>query len=908
MNRYFYIFLGTTFLLFQFGWCQQNQKLLYASLSEKIYLQLDGNVYTNNQTVWFKAIVTNATDHKPTSLSGVLYVELISPDEKITRKKLVKIENGIGDGFFQLHESDMTGRYLIRAYTQWNQNFGEALIFKEYIKIYPSSSKEEENPITNIALVEKQPGKFWFNATLNPFAVDSLHEKKLKVYITLDGKKDSLSIKRNRDEKYSIDYPVPADGQLITLNMTTNNLINYSKTIALDQDLIDFQFFPESGALVDGLPGKVAFKVLDLSGNGKKVTGDIVDEGGRVITSFKSNALGMGVFAITANSDVDYYAKLASKSDEGLSLKYPLPKAVPEGNILSVRKAQDKIHLTASSNYLVNDSVYIHVRSRGLKQYLIKGTLKEGEIGFFISAIQLPDGIIEFTLMDSKQPLAQRLYFNERLSERLDIEISTKKNSYVQREKTTLDISIADDQNKAVSANLSVLVINKEQLGLVQNMRQNILTYLLMDSELKGNIEKPGYYFREENTTRYQDLDALMLTQGWRGYLYNNISGDTLLTPPEYMLNLSGSVKTSFSGKRKKREVELTMMTFNEPRLIQSQTTNDFGRFHFNINDQYGPDLNVVIQSANKAGKKKDYTILLDKKIMPSISFDQKKSIDKVNSMFNFIVDKNQERKMVDDAFRLSEGITYLDEVVIEEYQITPEREKVLKRLGKPDVVIDGDAIREKEEEWSYGLYSVLLFSFPNDIAIRRVGGPGGFLYAKVLGGFGPTLVVIDGIPVLNYNYHLIPGIPPSEVKSVEIIRGAKDFLNLFLEVVPDADPFSAPGAGDVISIYTHAGKGLRGSRSPKGLIQTSVPVFSPRREFYKPKYEKLLPKDWVKPDLRALLHWEPTIKTDSQGRASTSYYNADNIGETVVVVEAISDDGKIGYKEIEYIVDKRDR
>lgn len=44
----------------------------HAALAEKIYLQMDGKVYTTDKTVWFKAIAVSAMDHIPTPLSGVL--------------------------------------------------------------------------------------------------------------------------------------------------------------------------------------------------------------------------------------------------------------------------------------------------------------------------------------------------------------------------------------------------------------------------------------------------------------------------------------------------------------------------------------------------------------------------------------------------------------------------------------------------------------------------------------------------------------------------------------------------------------------------------------------------------------------------------------------------------------------
>jgi hypothetical protein len=81
------------------------------------------------------------------------------------------------------------------------------------------------------------------------------------------------------------------------------------------------------------------------------------------------------------------------------------------------------------------------------------------------------------------------------------------------------------------------------------------------------------------------------------------------------------------------------------------------------------------------------------------------------------------------------------------------------------------------------------------------------------------------------------------------------------------------------------------------------VPGFSESREFYSPKYENMRPAEWIKPDLRALIHWQPQIVTDSLGKAQTSFYNADNLGKIQIVVEAISESGEIGYQELFYDV-----
>ena len=881
---------------------QTNEIYSISSSPEKIYLQLDGLVYTIDKIIWFKSIVLNADDHIPTKLSGVLYVELIGPDEKLIEKKLMKLKDGIGEGFFELNKSYSEGIYLIRAYTEWDKNFGEDFFFKEYIQVYDPLGKVKVQPISNITLIEKQANERHLIAYFDPLSIDSLHKKELTLFITLDHKKDSLLIKKNDDNKYILDYSIPDTCQFITLKMQTKNLCTYSRTFVLNKDWLDLQFFPESGELVDGLTSMVGFKALDCNGKSKIIEGEIVTGKGEVISSFKSNQLGMGRFML-ANVDKNktYSARLKLQSDKNISNIYPLPMVAPQGNVLSIMKIGDEIRLSASSNYLKNDSIYIKCSCRGFMYYNIKGQLRDGLLAFSLLSNTLPEGIIDFTMMDSSMhPVAERLYFNNRPDRRINIAISPDKDTCTQRDLTKLNITTTDNIGKPVSSNLSLLVFNKDQMGSIQSTRLNILSYFLLSSDLKGEIENPGFYFSKDKD-RYSDLDALLLTQGWRKYFYTKPSYKENFQP-ESKLTISGSVNGIFSQKKRK-EVELTLMTFGHHRSVQTEKTDTLGRFSFNINDEYGQKLNILLQSASKAGKNKDYTIVLDKKESPAIAFNQTLSIGKVDSVVHRLVEKDIERKKLDDTYKLSSGDIQLGEVVVEAYRMTPIRKKVMEEYGKPNLVISGKSIQEKEEKWSYGLYSVLYSKFP-EITIHRFNN--GRLIAQVRRGV-ETLVVVDGVPVNFLDYDLIPYISPSAVSSFEIIKNAKNFLQLYKEFLPPgSSPLDVGNYGDVIAIYTYGGKGIYGAIRPKGLTQASVPVFSAPREFYAPKYENLQPIDWYKPDLRALIFWKPNLTVDGLGQTSASFYNADVCGDMEVVVEAISDTGEIGYQEMIYNVKKR--
>ena len=68
--------------------------------------------------------------------------------------------------------------------------------------------------------------------------------------------------------------------------------------------------------------------------------------------------------------------------------------------------------------------------------------------------------------------------------------------------------------------------------------------------------------------------------------------------------------------------------------------------------------------------------------------------------------------------------------------------------------------------------------------------------------------------------------------------------------------------------------------------------------EFYAPKYDTPEKKNIQEPDRRATIHWQPVVKTDSQGVAAFEFYTADENTSYTVIIEGVTDDGKIIWHE----------
>ncbi len=929
-----------SFLMFSIPFlnAQETKKISRLAYAEKIYLQLSNTVFTTGETIWFKTIVTN-TINQPSKRSGVLYVDLIYFDETIIDTKTLKLEHGVSDGFFDLSDSLHSGRYLVRAYTQWNRNFGPDFVYEQYIDVFALGTINRDPIIRNITLTETDNNQLKLAASIFPEGLKADYSKDLTLYVESEDMLDSIIVKR-KNKQYVLDYTLPKD--LITVklkvkledtklkNFKRKTESTYSQTIALNKDFLDLQFFPEGGKLIDGFINKVAYKSMNYKGLGEAVSGHIIDETDNIIGSFSTNELGMGFTFFKPRKDKSYYGKIMS--DEGVAYKYPLPQVMTKGYLLNVMETQAYLRLNIKSNIKDADSLYFQVRSRGvlIREHVFE--LDHGTYEALVKKTELPNGIVNITLFNSNdEPICERLFFNNKKEKVLNITAKTDKMLYSQRDKTTLNVSVSNIDNDPVEVNFSTLILDKNKLGLTQKAQPNILSYFLLNSELKGFIENPNYYFNENNLLRNRDLEALMLTQGWRDYVYDKT--DTNIDfefQPETNILVSGHVRSSLNkNKIPKKPVNLTMIT--KPDFsVQTQETDSLGIFTFSLNNHFADELNILIQSTNKKGAAKNINITLNDPLQPlKINYKTEEGITLADTIYKTFIEERIAQYETNNDFKTTSETVALDAVELTGYNVTPEREKIFKLHGPPDIVIDNEALIKENEKWMSGLYALLQFKFPDDIFFKNIN------FAEEAFGITPdtlntglfnnspfqlasvvyadaTFVFIDGEVVRGVNYSLLPFLPIENIKHVEIFERPKgNLIHYIQEAFPRAHPseISSLAASNIafISIYTYGSNGVAALEPPpKGVFKGKVSGFSAKREFYTPKYDDLQDDDWNVPDLRSVIHWKPSLQTDKRGLHEVEFFNGDNTGDMLVVIEAISPDGKIGYFETSYTVDKK--
>ena len=118
--------------------------------NESIYLHTNQQTYVAGETIWFKAYLY--ADFNSSTLSSNFFIELLNENNEIIIEKKLPVFAGTAYGNFDLPDTLKEGIYLIRAYTPWTFNLGDAFVFKKGIPVF--------NPLKKTGDRTSAPGKY----------------------------------------------------------------------------------------------------------------------------------------------------------------------------------------------------------------------------------------------------------------------------------------------------------------------------------------------------------------------------------------------------------------------------------------------------------------------------------------------------------------------------------------------------------------------------------------------------------------------------------------------------------------------------------------------------------------------------------------------------------------------------
>ncbi|WP_394368859.1 MG2 domain-containing protein, partial [Hymenobacter rubidus] len=361
----------------------------------------------------------------------------------------------------------------------------------------------------------------------------------------------------------------------------------YGRAQAAAATRADVQFMPEGGYLVEGLPAVVACKATDASGRGLDVHGQILNaQNAVVVADFKSRHGGMGRFAFVPGGGQRYHAHLTLPN--GAAFDYPLPVPQASGYTLHVVDGGENFLVEARYRGVAGapapGPVQLMTQVRGVAAYPGPRTLAgEAPALWRMPKKNYPNGIVHFTLFDAAgAPQCERLAFALNGPANLRISLTPDQPSYGPHAPVQLAVRVTDAAGQPVATNFSVGV-SDAGLSALDPTAETIASNLLLTSDLVGYVENPGYYFRDQSVGTAQALDDLLLTQGWRRFVWKEVLAGrppALRFPPEQGITLVGQV-VSEHGNRPIPNSQLTFLQMRPSQNVVMGTTGPDGRFGF---------------------------------------------------------------------------------------------------------------------------------------------------------------------------------------------------------------------------------------------------------------------------------------------------------------------------------------
>ena len=826
---------------------------------EKVYLHFDNTGYFQGETIWFKAYVVNASDLQR-ARSGVLYVDLISPNGVILQQKKLKVIRGQADGCFSLMDASTeqarqirgmipypSGYYEVRAYTQFMMNFDDRIAFSRVLPVFKSPTKEGD----------------YDNAVFLP------------------------------------DYP--------------NSLVD-ERPKAEKMEKVNVSFYPEGGHIVEGIPVNVAFKATDALGYNidgtLRIENNISEGSVEALTEHD----GMGGIRFTPTSTKKINAIF---THNGKDYKIALPEIEKTGYTFTVENIyeKDSISISINRNINIKEKVLgLTVTCRGKLFHFNQINIhsQTTDTTFCISSENLPLGVCRVVLYNtSGNVLASRSLFHYKEFTPPSINVEKLDTDFSPFSKVNLSLQVKDKDGTPFRDRIALSVRDSKEYGTIYS--DNLITNLLLSSDLRGYIKNPEYYLESDDEQHRRHTDLLMLVQGWERYDWEYMSDNKFFREQRRMedsLSLNGWVLDNRiiafkENVMKNIDVFINIVPPDKNISIEygAYKTEKIGYFGFDTKDYYGTrDLNMLL--IKTVDDQYDYTysrkvkMLLERALMPKI-----RSIDVYEKTFNaedktsISILKSNAEDSISPIYK-DFGILlptveirdrkYIDYMTFQAYDVEKDVEAVLD-LGEYPTDVLGYLLKK-----GYTVYenAVPISEDPalsNDIELYS----NKIEYSAYNNGSR-----INGKPVFWYvhndekclytgNWEDIHSVDTRDIESIVVydepmyltnIRSEvplyMNYINSTLNIQAQVDMLTASEKYYLVNIQTKEDYEIKDKKTKRdfGRRITTLKGFTAPDQFYAPEYpDGPIPGDV---DYRRTLYWNPNLVTDSVGRAQVEFYN----------------------------------
>lgn len=625
------------------------------------------------------------------------------------------------------------------------------------------------------------------------------------------------------------------------------------------------QFFPEGGDMIENIPGNIAFKATNTSALPVPVAGKIYNKNKQEIAIFSSEHDGMGKLLLTPAPDETYTAEWIDP--QGTIRNTVLPQAKKSGIVLTLKNEAVIRMFTVERPAILEDRFRKITIVGTMNQQLVYNAVVDlstkTKITASLPATEYPSGVLQLTLFDNNmQPVTERVIFVNNEEYLLPADIHADTLNLEKRGKNVYQLEL----NDTIAASLSVSVTEGES---AYDSSQNIISHLLLSSDIKGRVHNPGYYFASPEDSVAHHLDLVMLTNGWRRFVWNDVLTGKIpklkYTVDSGYLSLAGKIDKL--TERKINKIDLVNLM-----LLAKDSSTQFIFTPLQPDGSFRED-NLVLYDTTKVFYRLNRT-----------SIPVRSNVSIGNTFLRF--DSTQRNRALAKLLPDTTGMARLKEIADEQKRV----EALMKQTTLEEVVVRTkikSRIEQIDETYATGLFegisgaSVQTLNVLDDKNAKYSRSVFEYLKTHALRGGAPRTA---GFKPLENVYFIDEVITDADILG-DIPMSEVAYIKIFNSFV------GALGNGPAVAVYTK--KGADAKEIFTGLYSTLLPGYTGVKEFYSPNYA--IAPNTVDPDTRRTLYWKSNLETDNTGKKiKFSFYNNDISHSMRVIIEGLAQDGRL--------------
>ena len=834
-----------------------NFSLMERIPKEKLYLHLDKPFYGAGEKIWFKGYLVNATTHQDNSQSNFIITELINRSDSIVERKKIRRDSLGFHNAFTLPATLPAGDYYLRGYSNWMLNEDPDFFFSRNIKIGNSI----DNTIVSSIEYQQEDDTHYTAKIKFTSNVQAVFENTTIKYLYLENGKIKNKGKKKTDENGWISISLPdlksPVARRIEVEFDDPQYI-YKRTFHLPVFTNDFdvKFFPEGGALINIPHQNVAFKAQGADGFSKEIEGFLFNSKGDTLTNFRSEHNGMGIFTMNPVNNETYYVTV--RTNDSITKRFDLPAIEPKGISIAMSHYKQEIRYEIQKTEATEwpQKLFLLAHTRG-KLAILQPINPKRTFGKMNDSL-FTEGITHFMLIDEQgNALSERLIFVPDHKPN-QWQITTDQPTYGKREKVSLQIAAKDSEGNPVEGTFSVSITDRKSIQ-PDSLADNILSNLLLTSDLKGYVEDPAFYFLNQDARTLRSIDYLMMTHGWRRHKIENVLRTPSLNFTNYIekgQTISGRIMGFFGANVKKGPICVLAPKYN---IIATTETDEKGQFI--VNTSFRDSTTFLVQARTKKGFA-GVDILMDPPQYPVATH----KAPYFNGATTFMEDYLMNTR---DQYYMEGGMRVYN---LKEVTVTAKRE----RPSSKSIYTGGINTYTVEEDRLQG-YGQTAFDAASRLPSVTITN-GSEIHIR--NNSEPAIIVIDDI-VYEDASDILKDIQVSDMSSISLLRGA------------DAVILGPRASGGAVVITLKDPRNLP-ARPAQGIITYTPLGYSESVEFYHPTYDTPEKKNAQRSDFRSTVYWNPELRLDAEGKATIEYYTPDSTAPEDIIIEGVNKNGKV--------------